>query len=175
MQSAVFTTSKTKETSRCRWGLGTCGAQVPRERILLAQSLHLPNSSWPFGCPHAAYSGSIVKFRDLAQRRYLVVNRWPCFAFLILISAVSFLRENLSLGSCEVGSFWDHSKVDCPRAQEHILAPSSLLRRPLHCENTSRQINCPGNEMVSDSQIPCIARIKLCISGRYLFGYTITN
>lgn len=27
-------------------------------------------------CPHAAYSRPIVKFRDLAQRRYLVVNRW---------------------------------------------------------------------------------------------------
>ena len=164
--SAYFTTSKTKETSRCRRGLGTTtGLQVPGRGFSWHSPSICPTAAGPLAAHMQLAWDLKSNSRDLARRRYLVVNRWHS-ALLYLFWFQQFL-------SSEKTYLWDHVKWDHLGSFQSWLPqgpgtafwlPPPPYADPLHCENTSRQINCPGNEMVSDSQIPCIARIKLCIS-----------
>lgn len=118
-----FATSKTKETNRCRWALGTTmGLPGPGRGF----SWHSPSICPTAAGPSAAHMQLARELRlnspDPAQRRYLVINWWQAAVLflLILISVISFFWENLSSGI-----MWNGSQVDCPRAQELHLSPGT--------------------------------------------------
>ena len=134
-EAQYFTTSKTQETNMCRWGLGTnTGLQGPgRGFSWHSPSIYLPNSSWSFSCPHAACLGTKVKFtRPSPKKIFSYKPMTSCFAFLTYFDFSSFfpLRKSI-FGIMWSGIIWDHSKVDCPRAQEmHFGCPSPPRRPP---------------------------------------------